>query len=59
MNVVIGDGNNDATEPVLFVETIDCKGTTISRATSPARKNVTLLGTNFERSYPPKVRLPK
>ena len=43
---------------VASLNSIDCKPTTRSRDISLAIVKATLLGMNFEASYPPKVRVP-
>ena len=62
MNVKIGAGSRACGCEVdlsALLDVIDCKPTTRSREMSEAREKETLFGTNLERSYPPKVKLPK
>ena len=59
MNVFIGDVRSAIFDLVRLVAVIACRPTTRSREISPAIEKVMLWGTNRERSYPPKVRLPK
>ena len=55
----MGDGNKLLTEPLMKVDVMDLMPTTRSRPTSGARPNETFVGTYFEMSEPPRVRLPK
>ena len=62
MNVKIGAGSRACGcefDLSVVLDVINCKPTTTSREMSEAREKEILFGTNLERSYPPKVKLPK
>lgn len=59
MKARVGDGSKLLVDPLLYVDMIDLIPTMRSRETSGAKLKEMFVGTYFEMSEPPNVRVPK